>query len=146
MLKRVKGMLKNQKGLTLVELLAVIVILGIIAAIAVPSIGNIIDNSKKDAHIANAQQLVSSARLAVAANDDLVKSLPIDLTPAQLQANGYLESSAFKDPDGGTYSDTTKVAIAKDAKGKVTYTVTLTNGTRGISSDDVSNLTRSDVK
>ena len=31
--------LKNEKGLTLVELLAVIVILGIIAAIAVPSIG-----------------------------------------------------------------------------------------------------------
>ena len=53
--------------MTLVELLAVIVILGIIGAIAVPSIAGIIDNSKKDAHIANAEQLVGAARLAVAA-------------------------------------------------------------------------------
>ncbi len=42
-MKRLKKLLKNQKGFTLVELLAVIVILGIIAAIAIPSIGNIID-------------------------------------------------------------------------------------------------------
>ncbi len=39
MRKKIQALLKNQKGLTLVELLAVIVILGIIAAIAVPSIG-----------------------------------------------------------------------------------------------------------
>ena len=34
MMKKLKGLLKNQKGLTLIELLAVIVILAIIAAIA----------------------------------------------------------------------------------------------------------------
>ncbi len=39
MKKFLQKRLKNEKGLTLVELLAVIVILGIIAAIAVPSIG-----------------------------------------------------------------------------------------------------------
>lgn len=35
---------KNEKGLTLVELLAVIVILAIVAAIAIPAISNVIDN------------------------------------------------------------------------------------------------------
>ena len=46
MKKLLQKRLKNEKGLTLVELLAVIVILGVIAAIAVPSIGNIIENSR----------------------------------------------------------------------------------------------------
>lgn len=47
-MKKMK-LLNNQKGLTLIELLAVIVILGIIAAIAIPSIGGIVDNSKRNA-------------------------------------------------------------------------------------------------
>ena len=47
MKKFLQKRLNNEKGLTLVELLAVIVILGIIAAIAIPSIGNIIQNVEK---------------------------------------------------------------------------------------------------
>ena len=49
MFKNMKKQLNNEKGLTLIELLAVIVILAIIAAIAVPAIGNIINNSKDKA-------------------------------------------------------------------------------------------------
>ncbi|RNA67742.1 type II secretion system protein [Alteribacter keqinensis] len=40
--------LMNQKGLTLVELLAVIVVLGIISAIAVPAIVGVIEKTEKD--------------------------------------------------------------------------------------------------
>lgn len=56
--------MKEQKGLTLVELLAVIVILGIIAGIAVPSIGGIIENSKEKADLANKEIIESAARIA----------------------------------------------------------------------------------
>ena len=57
-------LLKNEKGLTLVELLAVIVILAIIAAIAVPAIGNIINKSKDRAILAEASNILSGAKIA----------------------------------------------------------------------------------
>lgn len=55
--------LKNERGLTLVELLAVIVILAIVAIIAFVYIGGVIENSKKDAHISNAIQIIQAAKL-----------------------------------------------------------------------------------
>lgn len=56
-----KKWLKNNKGLTLVELLAVIVILGIVVAIAVPSIGNVIENSKGKADNATIELVKDAA-------------------------------------------------------------------------------------
>ncbi|MGX6442930.1 prepilin-type N-terminal cleavage/methylation domain-containing protein [Neobacillus sp. K501] len=66
-----KNKLKEQKGLTLIELLAVIVILGIIAAIAIPSINNVINNSKEKAKIAEAIQVIDAARLAYTDNNSI---------------------------------------------------------------------------
>ncbi len=59
-----KKLLKNQKGLTLIELLAVIVILAIIAAIAIPAIGNIITNSREKAIITEGLNIISGAKIA----------------------------------------------------------------------------------
>lgn len=68
MIKKLNA-LKNQKGMTLVELLAVMVIIGIIAAISIPAIGTLLENTRKDAHIANVQSLEDSARLYVTTNE-----------------------------------------------------------------------------
>ena len=62
-------MLKNKKGITLVELLIVVVILGIIAAISIPAVGNVVRNAEKDAVIADAQNLRSAANLCVTSGD-----------------------------------------------------------------------------
>src|SRR5690625_2012442 len=62
-MNQLKKQLKNERGLTLVELLAVIVILTIIAVIAFVMIGNVMENSRKDAHIENARQLIASAKM-----------------------------------------------------------------------------------
>lgn len=63
MKKFIQNKLKEQKGLTLIELLAVIVILAIIAAIAIPAIGNIIENSRVSAIKADAQNTLAAANL-----------------------------------------------------------------------------------
>ncbi|MEK3764355.1 type II secretion system protein [Solibacillus sp. FSL K6-4121] len=88
MLQLLKKRLKNQKGLSLVELLAVIVILGIVSAIAVPSIGGIIENSRYNAVKSDAINILNAANLYFA--DDFTKT---DVTVSDLKAANYLEST-----------------------------------------------------
>jgi len=57
--------MKKNNGFTLIEILAVVIILGVIAIIAVPSITNYVNNSRKEAYITIAQKYVEGALFAV---------------------------------------------------------------------------------
>jgi len=87
-MKKMSKLLKNEKGLTLVELLAVIVILAIVAAIAVPSIGNIIENSRYNAVKADATNVLSAAQLYFTDDSSQTK-----VSVKTLKDENYLESS-----------------------------------------------------
>jgi len=106
MVNKLRKMLRNEKGFTLVELLAVIVIMGIIAAIAVPSIAGIINNSKDDAHEANAIQMIETARLAHITGvekDDVKSGTDNGYTLQTLITEDFLEEKP-SNPEGGNYS------------------------------------------
>lgn len=122
MKKWLKNMKKDQRGLTLVELLAVVVILAIVAAIAFVLIGNIIENSRKDAHISNAQQLIAAAKL-YEANGNTIGSNGV--TNTELEKAGVLGplTSPWKDfptGEGAVYGGTVTV---KTENNKKTYHV-----------------------
>ena len=132
-----KKQLKQQKGFTLIELLAVIVILAIILLIAIPAVGTLMDNSQKDAHIANAQQLESAAKLYFTDNRINNGTVSADT----LKEKGYLDD--FEDPSGRGYS-TAQVTV-ETSDGKVTYHRLNLNHISKKEITDTSKLTRDDV-
>ena len=58
----------KSKGFTLIELLAVIIILGILMLIAIPSVTNYINNSKKSTYVTTINQLVKGVEMKVSSS------------------------------------------------------------------------------
>lgn len=84
--------MKNQKGMTLVEVLAVLVILALIAAIAIPMIGNMISDSQKKSELNDALNIIAAAKLADANGD--AAGDDNSYTKTELVKGGYLDGSA----------------------------------------------------
>lgn len=114
----------NKKGFTLIELLAVIVIMGIILAIAIPSVGGILENSKKQSYVKNAQILTNTVKT------EMMSAEHIPATPghARVYTLEYLKTKGLlddiKDPDGGNLDeDLTYVVALRTSDIEVKYYV-----------------------
>jgi type IV pilus assembly protein PilA len=77
---------KSKKGFTLIELVVVIAILGILAAILIPVIGGFISRANKAANEANARNLYNSVAMALAIEaENLTSASSPDPLPSSVQ-------------------------------------------------------------
>lgn len=106
MKKYLQKKLNNEKGMTLIELLAVIVIIAIIAAIAIPAIGNLIQNSRENALIADAQNVMSAASIYFAENSDEPTADLTDLEPTYLESSGGITEAVVTNSSPNTITFT----------------------------------------
>lgn len=108
--------MKKRKGFTLAELLAVIVILGIITSITVPIVTDQIDKYKTKVCISQYDNILNAARSYGADHlTELGKSQTITLKT--LNDGGYIDASNMKDPiTKNTISQDLKIIIEKVGK------------------------------
>ena len=99
----------NNKGFTLVELLAVLVILAAIMGIAIPSITSSMERTKEKQNEEKKAMLESFAELYVADHknaiyNNLGTSTECHISISTLKNEGYLTSDADKDTDGNPFN------------------------------------------
>jgi prepilin-type N-terminal cleavage/methylation domain-containing protein len=92
-------MMKGRKGITLIELLVVVVILGVLAAIAVPRLSQSATTAKLRTCQTNVDTINTQIELYYSNNDDW----PADL-PTITEDPNYFPDEAPSCPSGGTYT------------------------------------------
>lgn len=110
MRNKIKQLLKKEGGFTLVELLAVIAILGFIVAISVPLVGNVVSKSKTETDKAKLELVIDAAKL-YDVNDGTDTDTTV--TSTELVTAGYLDSDT---------KPVITVTRVKGDNGKVSYT------------------------
>ncbi len=124
----------NKKGFTLVELLAVIVLVAILSGIAVPNIISTVNNSKKSTFLMDAKRMVSKAEYLLALNksdrNDAASNGKI-YTFTALNEKGEFQ----KDADDGDFNDNTYVKVTKSGSSYV-YCICVDGSRRRISNNN----------
>ena len=89
-----------KRGFTLVELLAVLILLGVVSLIAIPSIGKILNRSREKARESTKNELIKAAKNYYADN---IRELPDDgshkcLSVSEIEESGYISNDDIVDP------------------------------------------------
>lgn len=130
----------GNKGFTMIELLAAIIVLGILMGTAVPTVINIMNDQKNDTYIEDAIRLASNADYKMRSDNKI--NIPPRNGGCVVITLSYMDNNAFeKAPYGGKYDKQASFVVAsrnvKDADEEYQYYVVLieeteSGGFRGV--------------
>ena len=92
--------MKNKKALTLVELLAVIVILGLLMVIIVPKVTQTLKDAEKNTNMTSAENLVKAATLKATNNEMTGNSENIKINYTTGENQNYIDYTGEKPTSG----------------------------------------------
>ena len=103
----------NNKGFTLVEILAMLVVLAILLAISVPNISGILSKQKENISVDDANKLVESTKIKV--RTKLNVELPNENKNCNVYTMAFLDSNDdyTTGTNGGTYDEFESFVVAK---------------------------------
>lgn len=134
----------KKEGFTLVELLAVIVIIGIIYLIVFPSVTSFIDKSKEKSYNIQVDLIEKASKKWVVDNtDELLKKDPyhlnnINLTLTTLKKDGYLQDEFIENPK--TKKIMTGCVVVSYQSNKNQYEYTYKDGLDSYSKNEVKDI------
>lgn len=117
----------NNKGFTLVELLATISILAIIMLLAIPNVVGVVQRSRNKTYVEDAKKLVALAKYKVKSDSRVKKELSRSGTSVCLYISYLDKGGEIKDaPNGGSYSNKSSyVKVTRDYTDEYSYEVQL---------------------
>ena len=119
-----KSVKKRKKGFSLVELLAVVVILGILATISIVAVSSLIDRAKQDKMDSLKKTVLLSAQTYIQNNKNLVPKIigeSKNIKVSDLRAGNYLTED-IKNDKGESCMEKSYVRVYKLSKSEYTYT------------------------
>ena len=141
-------MIKNNRGFTLVELLAALVILALLMLVAVPVVMNILTRNRANTYVEDAQKMISRAEYTFRGDAQIKRPSKGNCIIMSLR---YLDNSEFEEsPNNGEYMrDYSFVIIKREDKGYSYYVRLIeefnSNNHRGILLHDSTDLYQSDA-
>jgi type IV pilus assembly protein PilA len=100
---------KNKKGFTLIELIIVIALLGVIAAIAVPRYGGVLEQSRVSSDAITLEMVEKAAELYNFQNPDSTRT---SITISELHTNGYIDSATINGQSSGNTSKSPSITVS----------------------------------